>query len=305
MIDRKKVVWFASQAGVDLRFAEKEVVLVYALDWLRAREILPHLAFKGGTFLRKMVLGDAGRFSEDLDFNAISPQRTAVDKLLKLLPDAKRTDTHEGVTFCLQNLRDKEESWAADVHYKHSWDSDTFGLEISYREVPWLPIDKRKPLDQRYFVDLPFDAPSVPCMGLPEAMAEKIRAVQQRTQPRDLYDLIEYVARKPHEDLVRLLAAVKLWRTRDRFRPVEVLAKLNAGFSDWSDLDGLVGRRRRRDWNKECQEAAGRLAFLADLTKFEHRLIADFQRHEMESDILPEISRVAARKAPSAPRGRG
>ena len=54
--------------GVDLHIAQQEVVLLYALNALGVGGILDRLVFKGGTYLRLMVTGDAGRLSEDLDF---------------------------------------------------------------------------------------------------------------------------------------------------------------------------------------------------------------------------------------------
>jgi Nucleotidyl transferase AbiEii toxin, Type IV TA system len=37
------------------------------------REIFDHLVFKGGTALRKLYAGNAGRFSTDLDFSVCNP----------------------------------------------------------------------------------------------------------------------------------------------------------------------------------------------------------------------------------------
>jgi predicted nucleotidyltransferase component of viral defense system len=51
--------------------AEKEIVLTFLLQLLSERGILDRLAFKGGACLRKMFLGSKGRFSTDLDFNAL------------------------------------------------------------------------------------------------------------------------------------------------------------------------------------------------------------------------------------------
>jgi predicted nucleotidyltransferase component of viral defense system len=53
------VLRFAGQSRVDVQVAVQEVVLTILRD---------RLAFKGGTALRKLVFGNAGRFSEDLDF---------------------------------------------------------------------------------------------------------------------------------------------------------------------------------------------------------------------------------------------
>lgn len=46
--------------------AEREIILTYVL------RILPQLAFKGGTCLKKTYFGKTGRFSMDLDFTSVS-----------------------------------------------------------------------------------------------------------------------------------------------------------------------------------------------------------------------------------------
>jgi predicted nucleotidyltransferase component of viral defense system len=51
--------------------AEKEIVLTYLLQLLAERGILDRLAFKGGTCIRKMIMGSQGRFSTDLDFTGL------------------------------------------------------------------------------------------------------------------------------------------------------------------------------------------------------------------------------------------
>ncbi len=72
MIEKRLVQWYASDAGIDLDIAEREIVLTYVLRIMSDQGLLPHLAFKGGTAIRKLHLGSRGRFSLDLDFTAIS-----------------------------------------------------------------------------------------------------------------------------------------------------------------------------------------------------------------------------------------
>ena len=69
MIEDKYVDLYARNSGLrDKLIAERDVVLTYALHGLVEDGVMDHLAFKGGTCLRKMVFGSVGRFSEDLDF---------------------------------------------------------------------------------------------------------------------------------------------------------------------------------------------------------------------------------------------
>ena len=72
MIEKRLVQWYAADAGVDLDIAEREIVLTYVLRILADRGLLAQLAFKGGTAIRKLILGGQGRFSLDLDFTTIT-----------------------------------------------------------------------------------------------------------------------------------------------------------------------------------------------------------------------------------------
>jgi hypothetical protein len=59
----------AALSGVrDIGSIEIDVLLTHLLQLFHEKELTGHLAFKGGTFLRKMVFGPRGRLSTDLDF---------------------------------------------------------------------------------------------------------------------------------------------------------------------------------------------------------------------------------------------
>jgi len=69
MLSKKHVTFYARSSRVPLDVAEKDVVLTYVLKIL-SDTILPRLAFKGGTCLKKVYFGNVGRFSMDLDFTS-------------------------------------------------------------------------------------------------------------------------------------------------------------------------------------------------------------------------------------------
>src|SRR5438445_12463678 len=72
MLTQPQVQRYAVESGLrDIMIAEKEVVLTFLLQLLSERGILDRLAFKGGTCLRKMFLGNQGRFSTDIDFTGL------------------------------------------------------------------------------------------------------------------------------------------------------------------------------------------------------------------------------------------
>src|SRR5712675_2008839 len=63
----------AQQSGArDISKVETDIVLTYLLQLFYEQGITEHLAFKGGTMLRKMVFGPRGRLSTDLDITLYS-----------------------------------------------------------------------------------------------------------------------------------------------------------------------------------------------------------------------------------------
>jgi predicted nucleotidyltransferase component of viral defense system len=195
------------------------------------------------------------------------------------------------------------------VEYSHEWDRGQFRFEISYRESVFLPPALWRPIAQLYFSALPFPAPEIPSLRLEEAIAEKLRAIQQRATERDLYDAVRYGQKGFDQELVRLLAVAKLWNDRQAFDAEAVLRTLSEGRRDWPDLDRLIGRTRRQDWNRLSAEAARRFAFLRELTPFEHELMDDARRHQLrarlEEKLAPySLERTRPKSSPPGP-GRG
>ena len=287
MIPRAAANRFADRMGVDLHIAQQEVVLLYALEALRTGGLLDRLVFKGGTYLRLMVTGDAGRLSEDLDFtNAGLPEDP--EPLFRRGFEAE----HHGVRFSvIAPYRTARRNWACRVGYRHPWDEGEFRLEISYREGLFLPPRRWLPVPQPYFSALPFPPPEIPSLRIEESHAEKLRAIQQRATERDLYDATRYGRKGFDQDLVRLLAVGKLWNDRERFDPERILRTLSEGRREWPDLERLIGRSRRKDWNREVAEAARRFAFLAELTPFERELVDDARRHSLRTEFERHLVR--------------
>jgi len=105
MIEKRLVQWYAADAGVDLDIAEREIVLTYVLRILSDEGLLSHLAFKGGTAMRKLYLGRTGRFSLDLDLTAVGD----------VAPDTMVLDLERAYAF-LRELTIEEARLAADPY---------------------------------------------------------------------------------------------------------------------------------------------------------------------------------------------
>jgi predicted nucleotidyltransferase component of viral defense system len=243
MIEKRFVQWYASDAGVDLDIAEREIALTYVLRILANQGLLKHLAFKGGTAIRKLHLANQGRFSLDLDFTALD-EVDPVELILDFV-GALHDQTHYGLTFSIpaSDYYTTQDSCGAEVTYSHDWvKGGRFGIQISLRAQPLLPVRPMKLRDERYFEWIGFDPPEVPSLDLHEIIGEKIRAAAQRSRVRDLYDLYQLANLPVDQNIIRRIVVIKCWETRFAFKPSAFWEGLSSGHYDWGDLRRLVRR---------------------------------------------------------------
>ena len=292
MIEKRLVQWYASDAGIDLDIAEREIVLTYVLRIMADRDLLPHLAFKGGTAIRKLHLGSRGRFSLDLDFTAVSniDPETLILEIASVLHD----QTYYGLTFSIpsSDYYATPTSAGAEIIYQHDWVTDgRFGIQVSFRAEPILPIREVTLLPERYFDWLGIDLTEIPSLDLHEIIGEKVRAAAQRSRVRDLYDLYQFAPRQFDRQIVRKIAVIKCWETNFAFDPENFLASLRDGNFDWFDLRRLV----RRGWDIQPEEIINQVqigfGFLSDLTSEEVALAGDpySRQHEVYLLLADEL----------------
>jgi predicted nucleotidyltransferase component of viral defense system len=276
MIEKRLAQWYAADAGVDLDIAEREIVLTYVLRILTDNGLLNHLAFKGGTAIRKLFLGGQGRFSLDLDFTAlgeVDPEAFVLD-----LVDSLHERAYHGIMFTIPSpdYYSTHDSCGAEVTYHHEWaTAGRFGLQISFRASPLLPVKLTSLRRERYFDWLGVEPPVVSALDLHEMVGEKIRAAAQRSRVRDLYDLYQLANQRFDRNVVRRIAVVKCWETRFLFDPVAFLAGLPAAQYEWSDLRRLVRRGANLAPGKIIQDVQQAYAFLSQLTADEALLAKD------------------------------
>jgi len=178
------------------------------LAHLHAQGMFEHLVFKGGTALRKLYAGNAGRFSTDLDFSVRDPDDdpAAVAALLRGEIDGLTVD---GFTYRIADRRGR-----AHVTYDTPFGSvGNLTTKLDIGPAPWLPPQQRGwvPLPVHHAYALP---DSLPVMALEENLAEKIARLTRRTPARDVYDLV-WISTNPGftfaPELVRRVAVLKTW----------------------------------------------------------------------------------------------
>jgi uncharacterized protein len=287
MLTQPQVQRYSTESGLrNIMIAEKDVVLTFLLQLLSERGILQRLAFKGGTCLRKIFVGSQGRFSTDLDFTGIEEhghEEVILDmmqafaqpfhELRFAIPDNSYYETQDGL------------SWGVNPTYSHDWNASgasEIKLQISRRETPTLPPERRQQIVQSYFRLLPFVSADINCLALPEILAEKIRACYQRNKARDIYDLGMFARRPLDHALIRRLVVLKLWQAQDVFDPARLTQKFEDGRDfDWDDLRQLLNRAVGIDREKISANCVRGFGFLADLTDDERKLASDgYQREQ-------------------------
>ena len=224
MLTQAQVQRYSTESGLrDIMIAEKEVILTFLLQLLSERDILNRLAFKGGTSLRKMFVGSQGRFSTDLDFTGIG-EHDHEDVILDMMQAFEQP--FHGIQFAIPDEGYYETqdglSWGVNPTYSHDWNASgnsEIRLQVSRRETPTLPPERRAQIEQSYFKSLPFAPAEITCLALPEILSEKIRACYQRNKARDIYDLGMFAKRPLDRPLIRRLVVLKLWQAGDAFDP--------------------------------------------------------------------------------------
>ena len=173
--------------------------------------VLSLVAFKGGTALRKVYAGTAGRFSTDLDFSVASlddDPATVINLLVNEI-DGTRLGPF---TYSIDDRRGRYV-----IVYQSDLGPDPAGVlqsKIDVGPTPWLTPTERPfvkvPIHDRYGGPLPM----LPVIELAENVAEKIDRLNRRSPARDAYDLV-WVARTPglelDRSLIRRLAVLKSW----------------------------------------------------------------------------------------------
>ncbi len=277
--------------GRDHLVAERDVVFTYTLCALRG--VAAHLAFKGGTCLRKTVFGSAGRFSEDLDFT-LDSEEPEDDVLVRIVQALNRE--HYGVKFSLEKYykTDGDSSFGGDVLYRHAWNNaGKFRLQVSLRQRPTLPVALRPTKPQAYFPYLKFDLFEVRALEVIEMMAEKVRAAFQRTKVRDLYDLHHFATTPFDVEVLRRLAVLKLWQVRDPFDPDAFLGRMRSRHYDWDDLRRLIRTTNRVDADEVLATIESRYGSLRELSELERMVVSDARNGR--NDALAERLRAEIR----------
>ncbi len=236
----------AGEWGLSPDVVEKDYVLGWLLAAIGADPVLGRtFVFKGGTCLKKCYF-ETYRFSEDLDFTLVEgapsdPEslaaafRRVAERLqsvagLELPPELFRFEVY-------QNPRGRP-SIEGRVSYRgplpRSGSIPRIKLDLTADEVLVRPSVLR-PVWHPYPDASAMGRAMVRSYSYDELFAEKLRALVERTRPRDLYDVVNMFWYEPERP--QATAVVDTYQAKCRFKGIE--APLTA--------DGLLPAPHRQD----------------------------------------------------------
>jgi predicted nucleotidyltransferase component of viral defense system len=176
--------WSASAPWPDLRQVEQDLVICRALcDLFNAPKLKGRIALRGGTAIHKLLFRQPLRYSEDIDLVQVRPERIgptidAVREALEWLGDCVRDRTGHSMHLIFrlapETAPDTELNLKVEINTREH--ANLFGLKIYPFELVNGWHEAR--------ADIVSFAPE-------ELFGTKLRALLQRRQGRDLFDLNE------------------------------------------------------------------------------------------------------------------
>ncbi len=195
-----------SRLGVDV--AILDIAQDFLLAHLAERGVFELVTFKGGTALRKLFAGAAGRFSTDIDLAPVEPSADR-DALAAIV--ARECGVTLGpFAFSVTNNRGR---WQISVMSDFGNPGLTMKLDVG---APcWLAPQSRAFVPTATQERYGFFLSKLPCMRLEEILAEKIARLTHKATARDASDLVWVARTSPHSQFdrarTRRLAMLKVW----------------------------------------------------------------------------------------------
>ncbi|MHA1278049.1 MAG: nucleotidyl transferase AbiEii/AbiGii toxin family protein [Candidatus Helarchaeota archaeon] len=185
MIPSREIRERAREHGVPETTVERD----YTQNWLLKYLSQINMVLKGGTGIRKVYIGNY-RFSDDLDFTLVAEMKKEALKtrIANAVRDAKE---ESGIDFGDKIVFNENPNGYEVIVYfrilKGAGSPLRIKLDITRpeKEKMLLPIQKKNiihPYSDRC-------AANISVYSLEEIVAEKIRALFERTRPRDIYDI--------------------------------------------------------------------------------------------------------------------
>jgi len=253
MIDKREILEFASIFNLLPNVIEKDYVLGWLLAGINAHDQLAeNWIFKGGTCLKKCYF-ETYRFSEDLDFTLRDPANLSEDFLRSVFQEVAGWVTDQcgliippdQLSFDIYDNPRGQPSCQGKIAYRGPISPSAGGwpkikLDLTADEKLVLPPTYREVFHP--YSDRPHDGISITCYAYEEAFGEKMRALGERTRPRDLYDVVNLYRRSDARPSASVLRDVLHQKCAYKNVPVPtydaLLAHRPALEQMWTDMLG-------------------------------------------------------------------
>ncbi len=200
MINKQEILDHAQKYKLDTNIIEKDYILNWLLAGIANSEALRDTwVFKGGTCLKKCYFEEY-RFSEDLDFTIVDQSHIDANFLKTEFSNISEWIYEQSGIECpieslnfeeYKNPREKI-SIQGKVAYKGPMqrrsNSPTIKLDLSNDEILVEEPIQRK--IHHPYTDFRSADSSIKTYCIEEIFSEKLRALIERTRPRDLYDIV-------------------------------------------------------------------------------------------------------------------
>ncbi|MGB8583253.1 MAG: nucleotidyl transferase AbiEii/AbiGii toxin family protein [Candidatus Sulfotelmatobacter sp.] len=201
MIDKREILETASSLSLLPNVVEKDYVLGWMLAGINAHEDLSESwVFKGGTCLKKCYF-ETYRFSEDLDFTLrdeghIDEEflRPVFEEVIGWVTEQSGLNIPAGqIEFDIYENPRGRLNCQGKIAYRGPVSPTSGGwpkikLDLTADERVVLPSVRREVFHP--YSDRPEGGIWANCYAYEEAFGEKLRALGERTRPRDLYDVV-------------------------------------------------------------------------------------------------------------------
>ena len=212
MIPSREIREKARECGVPETTVERD----YAQNWLLKYLPTKNMILKGGTRIRKLYIANF-RFSDDLDFTLLEDleKKDSEDEISNAVKGAKE---ESGIKFDDSlKINENVNGYVVLIHFRVMRNvGNPLKIKLDFtnakKEIILLPVEKR-PIIHPYSDDYKAE---ILAYSLEEIVAEKTRALFERTRPRDLYDVWDL------RDRVNKEKALELLEEKCRFEGVSI-----------------------------------------------------------------------------------
>lgn len=255
VIDKREILEAASALGLLPSVVEKDYVLGWILAGIHAHPVLSESwVFKGGTCLKKCYF-ETYRFSEDLDFtlrdesqlDAEFLKNTLTEVLAWVVDQSGLAMPADQLAFDLYANPRGRLNCQGKIGYRGPISPTTASggwpkikLDLTADEQLVLPAARREvfhPYSDRLESGLWAN-----CYAYEEAFGEKLRALAERTRPRDLYDVVNLYRHSDSRPTAAVLRNVLEQKCAYKGIPLPTVASLEPNRGDleamWQDMLG-------------------------------------------------------------------